>query len=164
MIYCHFSLKRLSKMVFCWKCPSCAADSAALLQNPWTHGFGFNQVCSLKLRQHINNLTALIQSSCHTCQMSVVCTIKGLWGEVGEGGALFEREFTMKESLLLNNQQDTNEVRIKQKRLDIFAWLLIQECLSFIKKKRGSLDICLLPIHSNWSLFSTLSCFPQGSF
>lgn len=40
-------------------------------------GFDFNKVFSLKLRQHINNLVALNQSSCHACQMSVACTIKG---------------------------------------------------------------------------------------
>lgn len=82
MIYCHFSLKCLSKIVLSWKCLFCAADSAALLQNLETHSLGFNQVSFLKLRQHINNLKELIQSSCHTCQMSVVCTIKCPWGEL----------------------------------------------------------------------------------
>jgi len=75
-------------MVLCWKCTSCTADSAAQLQNPGTQGFGFNQVCSLKLRQRINNLATLIQSSCHTRQMSVVCTIKGPWNQAGVESAV----------------------------------------------------------------------------
>lgn len=76
-------MKRLSKTVICWKCPFCTAVSAAYLLNPGTQGFGFNQVCPLKLRQHISNLVALNQSSCHACQMSVVCTIRGPQREAG---------------------------------------------------------------------------------
>lgn len=44
---------------------------------------------------------ALIQSSCHTCQMSVVCTIKGPWGEAGMGAnTVWKRIYNEKESSL----------------------------------------------------------------
>lgn len=52
--------------------------------------------------------------------MSVVCTIKSPWRETGWGRVLFEREFTMKKNLLLNNQQDANEVRVRREEWIFF--------------------------------------------